>query len=78
MFHTELCQLVPVFDGRGRVFNFKEDIENIKDILPSYPREVPLGSCVVVGHSMTSYEKGGVDHLSTNIQWVIILGIPDI
>ena len=68
---------VPVYDAREHTFNFKEDLDNIGAILPTYPHEIPFGSCVIVAHSLTSYGKNGEDHLSTNIQWVVILGIPD-
>lgn len=65
-----------MYDGRAIDFNFEEDIENIAEVLPSYPEEVPYGSCVVVAHSLTAYRKNRMDHLSANVQWVIILGIP--
>jgi hypothetical protein len=66
--------IVPIFDGREHDFNFDDDLQNISDLLPLYESEVPFGSCALVAHTMTSYKKEEKNHLSLNVQWVVILG----
>lgn len=67
--------LVPVFNAIGQDFKLPEDIEKF-DGLPRYTGEVPLGSFVVVGYTVSLY-KNSKDQmaLATNLQFVIILAI---
>lgn len=74
---------VPVYDGRvgsGRKFNFTDD--DFKN-LPSWPLyrrgrgDIDPGTLVSVGHTISTYGVGN-RYLSTNIQFVIVLGKPAI
>ncbi|KAF8800815.1 hypothetical protein BYT27DRAFT_7067621, partial [Phlegmacium glaucopus] len=72
--------IIPVFNGQN--VNINEDInfENLGNVLPTYPGEIPTGSCIIVGHSVFSYKKELDDvtnvHLATSILFVIVLGTP--
>lgn len=60
------------------------EFEKLNEILPPFHGEVPVGSCVAVGHSISLYagkkedeEKSGTKaHLGTNVLFVILLGTP--
>ncbi len=73
---------VPVFDARGVEHSGGIDFENIGRSFPQFQGEVPAGSCVAVGHSISTYpgktgdyEKYGASfHLSTNVLFVIVFG----
>jgi hypothetical protein len=73
-----LSLLVPVFDARESNLNSSVDFENLSDTFPNFDREISVGLCIAVSHSMTSYseEKGGKNdtnlNLGTNILFVII------
>ena len=74
---------VPVFDAREISFDSSIDFDNLPKIFPNFEREVPIGSCVAVGHSVSTYpgKKGvqtgeNVTNLSTNVLFVIVFGVP--
>ena len=60
------------------------EFDKLDEILPRFSGEVSVGSCVAVGHSISSYagkkddeEKlGAKAHLGTNVLFVILLGTP--
>lgn len=76
---------MPVFDAREAVEDYGEvDFDRLDDHFPRFEGEVPVGSCVAVGHSMTTYIGKGDDetkfgtkiHLGTNVLFVIVFGTP--
>jgi hypothetical protein len=77
---------VPIFDARQVEQNIPVDFGKLDDIFPRFTREheVPIGSCVAVGHSVSTYigkkddeERFGTKiHLTTNVLFVVILGAP--
>ncbi|KAF8800474.1 hypothetical protein BYT27DRAFT_7117462, partial [Phlegmacium glaucopus] len=72
--------IVPVFDGQNVNINENINFDDLGNVLPTFPREIPTGSCVIVGHSVSSYKKESDDitnvHLATSILFVIVLGTP--
>jgi hypothetical protein len=73
---------VPVFDAR-KITPDEVNFDNLDIIFPRFDGEIPIGSCVAVGHSISSYiGKKDLDdgdtkiHLATNVLFVIIFGIP--
>jgi len=78
------CILVPVFDAREVSMDSSVDFDDLSKTFPTFEKEVPIGSCVAVGHSMSTYpgKKGDPSNenntnLATNILFVIIFGVPD-
>jgi hypothetical protein len=75
--------LVPIFNARESNLNSLVDFKNLSNTFSNFDGEIPVGSCVATGHSMTSYseKKGGKDdtdlNLGTNILFVIIFGTPE-
>jgi hypothetical protein len=77
---------VPVFDARETTEGGQIEFEKLDDIFLRFEGEVPVGSCVAVGHSVTSYvgkkddeERLGTKiHLGTNVLFVIVFGTPPI
>ncbi|KAJ7854012.1 hypothetical protein B0H13DRAFT_2358667 [Mycena leptocephala] len=73
---------VPVYDARKIVIDFTTDLGRLDKILPAFNGEVPCGSFVVVGYTVSSYKAslsaGGerVPHLGCNILWAIVCGVP--
>ena len=72
--------LVPIYDGRfAPKFRFKKDLKKIHQ-LPLFKKgkeELPEGSAAVVAYTANTYiAEGGKKCLSTNIQWVLVLGVP--
>jgi hypothetical protein len=72
---------VPVYDAREVEQGHSIDFDNIP--FPRLKGEVPIKSCVAVGHSISTYVKaddqekyGTNDHLSTNVLFVIVFGSP--
>jgi hypothetical protein len=72
---------VPVYDAREVQQGHSIDFDNIP--FPRLMGEVPIRSCVAVGHSISTYVKadgqekhGTNDHLSTNVLFVIVFGSP--
>jgi hypothetical protein len=77
--------LVPIFDAREVSFDSSVDFEELSSTFPKFEKEVPIGSCVAVGHSVSSYpgKKGDPGNenntnLATNILFVILFGVPDL
>jgi len=73
--HTYLaCSIpVPVYDARKHAFNYAGDFDKIAKILPSFDGEVPAGSFAVVAYTLSCYKKAENWHLSSNVQFVIVL-----
>ena len=75
---------VPVFDARQVPQDTQFDFDNLPESFPRFDEEIPIGSCVVIGHSISTYpgkkddaERLGTDiHLATNVLFVILLGTP--
>jgi hypothetical protein len=59
-------------------FDASVDIDNLRDILPMYKGEIPANSCTAVGYTISNFVKASrrseEQHLSFNIQWVVVLG----
>ncbi|KAJ3540002.1 hypothetical protein NMY22_g4490 [Coprinellus aureogranulatus] len=70
---------VPVFDARDvDDFDVNTDLGNLDEKLPRWKEEIPYGSFVVVGYTATAFFSNTREWtLGLNIQWVIIVGIPD-
>lgn len=69
---------VPVYDGRNFTINFDTNLEYLAD-LPRWRDEIPIGSFTVVGYTVGVYKaQSNKWSVSFNIQWAIILGIPEI
>ncbi|KAJ7229260.1 hypothetical protein C8J57DRAFT_1387555 [Mycena rebaudengoi] len=79
---------IPVYDARNRRLNFQTDLPhlNTKDILPLFQGEIPFGSFVVVGYTVTGWQavpsinidKIRHPHLGCNIMWAIVVGVRDV
>jgi hypothetical protein len=69
---------VPVYDARTVDFNLQEGIETMKEVLPTFEGELPRNSFVVVGYTAASYHSHKDDswHISANLQWAIVIGVP--
>ncbi|KAJ7788617.1 hypothetical protein B0H14DRAFT_3503969 [Mycena olivaceomarginata] len=72
---------IPVYDARHTGFDASVDIDNLRDILPMYKGEIPANSCTAVGYTISNFVKASgrseEQHLSFNIQWVVVLGEPE-
>ncbi|KAG2017318.1 hypothetical protein CC2G_006836 [Coprinopsis cinerea AmutBmut pab1-1] len=69
---------VPVYDLREHPdFNFSSDLDNVHK-LPRWEEEIPVGSCVVVAHTVGTYlsPSTGKKHVTFNIQFVLLLALP--
>ncbi|KAJ7912586.1 hypothetical protein B0H13DRAFT_2327305 [Mycena leptocephala] len=72
---------VPVYDARNKDIDFEEDLPNLDD-LPRWKGEVPIGSFVVVGYTVNTYQSSRVrngpkeEHVSCNLMWIVVCGIP--
>lgn len=66
--------IVPIYDARDHPFNFASDLDDISSVLPRYQDEIPPYSFVVVGYTLSHYEKELRAHLATNIQFAILFG----
>ena len=69
--------LVPIYDCRDVQDKFDHILANLKDI-PRYNKDLPFGSCVVVGYTANTFAKKDADKPSVafNIHWVILLALP--
>ena len=75
---------VPVFDAQETSQDADVDFDDLDGVFSRFQGEIPYGSCVAVGHSVSSYigkkddeEKIGTKiHLATNILFVIVFGTP--
>ena len=64
---------MPIYDAREHQFDYANDLELIDSVLPRFDGEIPAGSFAVVAYTMSTYKKGPNHHLSTNVQFVILL-----
>ncbi|KAF6759630.1 hypothetical protein DFP72DRAFT_1063974 [Ephemerocybe angulata] len=70
---------IPVYDARNtESLDFEKVLPRLAEELPLYTGgEIPFGSFVLVGYTMTIYRaKNNNWTLGCNIQWVVIIGIP--
>ncbi|KAJ7112266.1 hypothetical protein C8R44DRAFT_632337 [Mycena epipterygia] len=73
---------VPVYDARKVVVDFDTDLDRLATALPLFVGEVPFGSFVVIGYTVSVYRAGlnggseKVPHLGCNIMWAIVCGTP--
>jgi hypothetical protein len=64
---------VPIYDAREHQFDYANDLEHMDSVLPRFEAEIPSGSFAVVGYTMSTYKKAANFHLSTNVQFVVLL-----
>ena len=70
-------RLVPVYDGRSVSFTFGKDLSRLRELLPTWEGEIPVGSFAVVGYTSSTFtNSSSIVSLSCNIQFVVILGTP--
>ncbi|KAK7033316.1 hypothetical protein R3P38DRAFT_3504082 [Favolaschia claudopus] len=76
-------ETVPVYDARDREFDFASGLATLEHSLPLWQGgEIPVGAFIVAGYSMHSYmgKAQGIEdkvlHVSNNILWVIVCGVP--
>ena len=72
---------MPVFDAQDADQDAEVDFANLERNFPTFEGEVPLGLCVAIGHSLSTYKgKAGDDgtktNLATNVLFVIVFGTP--
>ena len=75
---------MPVFDAQEATQDAEIKFEDLDGVFSRFEGEIPYGSCVAVGHSISSYvgkkddeEKIGTKiHLATNVLFVIVFGTP--
>lgn len=75
---------MPVFDARQAIEVENMDFENLDNTFPRFNGEIPVGSCIAIGHSISTYvgkkddeERLGTNvHLATNVLFVIVFGTP--
>ena len=73
---------VPIYDAWGKTFLPEDLFENGPKRLPLLKDgdkmiEVPIGSIVVVCHTVYRRVQEGRHLISFNIHWVVVLAIPD-
>ncbi|KAJ7196461.1 hypothetical protein C8J57DRAFT_1546682 [Mycena rebaudengoi] len=76
---------VPIYDARNVRFDFQTDLSRLSS-LPPFPGEIPFGSFVVVGYSVSGWNavpavnSDGIKHphLGCNILWAVVFGVPDL
>jgi hypothetical protein len=71
------CILVPVYDCREVSGKFANILSNLKDV-PQYGKDIPSGSCAVVGYMVSTFNKrdGDMPAVSFNIHWSMLLALP--
>lgn len=74
---THVCQ-VPVYDARNLDVDWNRDLPRL-EVLPRWFEEIPVGSFVVVGYTAGVFmaEKTRTWTISFNLQWAVIVGVPD-
>ncbi|KAJ7751856.1 hypothetical protein B0H14DRAFT_2635895 [Mycena olivaceomarginata] len=86
LMHVQLNMSALTFGTKGIPldkygFDASVDIDNLRDILPMYKGEIPANSCTAVGYTISNFVKASgrseEQHLSFNIQWVVVLGEPE-
>ncbi|KAJ7654008.1 hypothetical protein DFH06DRAFT_1133587 [Mycena polygramma] len=71
--HRNNTFAVPVYDARKVVVDFQSDLDHLDQVLPRFSGEVPFGSFVVVGYTLSGYQglrSGSTDkvaHLGCNV-----------
>jgi hypothetical protein len=72
--------LVPIYDARGQDFDPNKDLNDLSR-LPLWKNgveDVPRQSLAVVGYTIHTYKRSGKElNLSTNVQWLVVLGTCD-
>ncbi|KAJ3525115.1 hypothetical protein NMY22_g10706 [Coprinellus aureogranulatus] len=70
---------VPVYDARDvEDFNLETDLAHLDSRMPRWNEEIPYGSFVAVGYTATAFYGNAREWtLGLNIQWVIVVGIPE-
>jgi hypothetical protein len=76
---------VPGFDAWEVCLDPSVNFENISGLFPRFEGDIPSGSCIAVGHSLTSYvgkksnktEDDAQVQLGTNILFAIVFGVPE-
>lgn len=68
-----ICLSVPIYDAREHLFDYANDLEHVDSVLPRFEGEIPAGSFAVVAYTMSTYRKPPNHHLSTNVQFVILV-----
>ena len=67
---------VPIYDGRAVPYTPAE-ISHLHEVLPPWEKEIPMDSCVVVGHTVGGYYDGDGDaRVNFNILMVILISTP--
>lgn len=64
---------VPIYDARSHQFDYANDLDHVEAVLPLYEAEIPPGSFAVVAYTASTYKKGTNFHLTTNVQFVILV-----
>ncbi|KAJ3485400.1 hypothetical protein NLJ89_g11901 [Agrocybe chaxingu] len=69
---------IPVYDGTDSFIDYDQDLPRLSQILTRWGSEIPHGSFATVGYTASIYrtEKGQFK-LALNIQWAIVLGVPE-
>ncbi|KAJ7270155.1 hypothetical protein B0H12DRAFT_1178325 [Mycena haematopus] len=73
---------IPVYDARRYVIDFDKDLDRLSQVLSRFSGEVPSGSFIIVGYTVSSYMatlSGGstrLPHIGCNILFVIVCGTP--
>jgi hypothetical protein len=80
--HTNRSFKVPIYDGRmNNGFGFAETDFKALRSLPLYSKgmsDLPNDSLVAVGYTLNTYlGQTGTNFLSTNVQFVVLLGLPE-
>ena len=64
---------VPIYDAQQHLFDYANDLEHVDSVLPRFDGEIPASSFAIVAYTMSTYKKAANHHLSTNVQFVILL-----
>ncbi|KAJ7205112.1 hypothetical protein C8J57DRAFT_1541939 [Mycena rebaudengoi] len=75
---------VPIYDARSVRFDYQTDFSRLSS-LPPFPGEIPFGSFVVVGYTVTGWNAVPAvnadgfkhPHLGCNILWAVVFGVPE-
>jgi hypothetical protein len=74
-----------MFDAWEVCLDPSVNFQNISGLFPRFEGDIPSGSCIAIGHSLTSYigkknDKTGDDaqvQLRTDIFFAIVSGVPE-
>ncbi|KAJ7710828.1 hypothetical protein B0H17DRAFT_1224009 [Mycena rosella] len=74
---------IPVYDATNKNFDFERQLPMLDSSLPRWAGEIPVGSFVVTGCTLSTYKgkaKGYGDvkqeHVGSNLLWAIVCGVP--